>query len=76
LLDEYFGDFLWTVIGANASMERKQEIVEIIKNSMMQNIGHYRSVIGFDEMLNYLIKLEPRTISCCQKHYNLVSKKV
>lgn len=43
---------------------------------MLQNIGHYKSVIGFDEMLNYLIKLEPKTISCCQKHFNLVSKKM
>jgi hypothetical protein len=57
-------------------MERKQEITEVIKNAMAQNVGHYHSILGIDEMINYLIKLESKSITCCQKHYNLVTQKI
>jgi hypothetical protein len=76
LLDQYFSDFLWPMIGCSTDWERIQEVTEIIKNACAQNVAHYQSVIGFDEMLNYLSKFEPKSVSCCQKHYKLIARKL
>lgn len=57
LLDQYFSEFLWPLLEANIPLVRKEEILEIIKNAFTQNIAHYSSQIGLDEMINVLQKL-------------------
>ena len=75
LLDQYFSDFLWPLLFANISIARKEEILEIIKNAFTQNIGHYSTQIGLDEMINLLQKLEGGSINCCEKHFKIASNK-
>lgn len=75
LLDQYYSDFLWPLLHANIPLVRKEEILEIIKNAFTQNIAHYSTQIGLDEMINLLQKLEGGSLTCCEKHFKIASNK-
>jgi len=75
LLDQYFSDFLWPLLYAKIPIARKEEILEIIKNAFTQNIAHYSTQIGLDEMINVLQILGGGSLTCCEKHFKIATNK-
>jgi len=56
-------------------MSRKEEILEIIKNAFTQNLNQQSSLIGLDEIINLLQIFEGSSLTCCEKHFKIASKK-
>jgi hypothetical protein len=49
--------------------------LEIIKNAFTQNIAHYSTQIGLDEMINVLQILGGGSLTCCEKHFKIATNK-
>jgi hypothetical protein len=68
LLDQFVAQFLWKLLKTKASIERKLEIFQVLKSCFTQNLIHFSSHLGFDEILNCIAGFEVRSVDCCEKH--------
>ncbi len=75
LLDQYYSELLWPLLQSNIGRTKKEEILELIKNAFAQNIGHFTSVIGLDQLINMIDYLESSSQFCCEKHHKILIHK-
>jgi len=68
LLDQFVCHLLWKLLKSKASTERRIEIFQVLKSCFTQNLIHFSSHLGFDELLNYVATFEVRSVDCCEKH--------
>lgn len=68
LLDQFVCQFLWKLLRSKATVERKLEIFQVLRNCFTQNLIHFSLQLGFDELLNYVSTFEVRGVDCCEKH--------
>ena len=53
-------------------MINKQLLLQIIKNNFTQNVSYFSNIIGLDQMINAIIKLNTKFNRCCEKHYKIM----
>lgn len=72
LLDKFFSELLWKLLDSKISIDRKIEVVSIIKTCFTQNLAHFSQILGLDNILNFLVKHETRKCVCCEMHQQAV----